>query len=236
MPKRKKVLIIGGQGSGSVLGDTIIDANRRGYVEHEFAGFINDRDVFDDIGGMPIMGGLSDLGKFIKKGYHFVYSIYKFDDQIHRISLFKSLNIPLDRLVTFVHPTAYVAHNNSLSPGVFIMANVSITSNNKLGLNCIVRPGATIGHDNVIEDHVSIIAGASVGSCIRIGEGASIGLKACIREYLTVEPFSMLGMGGVLTKNLKYGELWVGNPARFLRKAKWLEIQEKPKKNNTKSC
>ncbi|MCC5945584.1 MAG: NeuD/PglB/VioB family sugar acetyltransferase [Bernardetiaceae bacterium] len=220
--KKKQVLIIGGQGSGSVLGDTIVDANKRGDMEYEFVGFINDRDQQAHIGDKPVLGGLDDVPKFVKQGYHFVYSIYKFDDQPNRIRLFESLNIPHDQLVTFVHPTAYIAPNVELAHGVFIMANVSITSNTKLGLNCIIRPGTTIGHDNVIEDHVSITAGASVGSCIHIKRGASVGLKACIREYLSIGENSMLAMGAVLTKNLPANELWAGNPARLLRQAKWL--------------
>jgi sugar O-acyltransferase (sialic acid O-acetyltransferase NeuD family) len=224
---RKKVLIIGGLGSGSVLGDTIIDANLRGNNEYEFCGFINDRDGVDQIDGKKVYGGLADVNKFVREGYFFVYSIYKFDDQKTRIRIFNELNVPPDQLVTFVHPTAYVAQNCILSPGVFVMANVSITSNTKLGLNCIIRPGATIGHDNKIGDHVSIIAGASIGSHITIGDGATIGLKSCIREYITIESMSMLGMGGVLTKNLPYGELWAGNPAKFMRNATWITDNNK---------
>jgi sugar O-acyltransferase (sialic acid O-acetyltransferase NeuD family) len=218
----KKLIVIGGYGNGTVLGDLITDANLRGHNEYEFAGYLNDRDGLSEISGKPVLGGFSEIQDLIKLGYHFVYSIYKFDDQKKRIDLFKSLSIPENQLVKFVHPTAYVAPTSILSPGTFIGANVSITSNNKLGLNCIIRPGTTIGHDNDIADHVSITAGASVGSHIKIGEGASIGLKACVREYLTIEPFSMLGMAGVLTKSLPYGELWVGNPAKLLRKADWL--------------
>jgi sugar O-acyltransferase (sialic acid O-acetyltransferase NeuD family) len=158
---------------------------------------------------------------FIDAGYYFVYTLYKFDYQIERIALFDSLNIPDNRLVTFVHPTAYVAHNVELSPGCIIMPNVSITSKTKLGKSCCVRPGTTIGHNNDIGDHTSITAGASIGSCINIGKGAFIGLKSCVREYTHIGEYSMVGMGAVVVKDIGEGELWAGNPAKFLRHALW---------------
>lgn len=218
----KKVLIIGGKGNGTVLGEAILDSNNKGVNDFYFSGFVNDRDNLSSIDGYPVLGGIEDIQELIKQDYYFVYSIYKFDDQPNRINLFYKAQIPVEKLVTFVHPTAYVAPSCVLAPGVFIMPNVSITSNTRLGLNCIIRPGSTIGHDNIIGDHVSISAGVSIGSCIKIENGATIGLKSCVREYTEIGENSMLGMGAVLTKNLPTGELWLGNPAKFFKKADYL--------------
>jgi sugar O-acyltransferase (sialic acid O-acetyltransferase NeuD family) len=217
----KEVLIIGGQGSGSVIGDSIIDANKRGDREYKFAGYINDRDQVSEIEGMPVLGGIKDIPKFIDQGYFFIYTIYKFECQPERTRLFDSLKIPESQLATFIHPTAYVAHNVVFSPGCVVMANVSITSSTTFGKSCIVRPGATIGHNNKIGNHVSIIAGASVGSLITIEDGATIGLKACVREYITIGKYSMAAMGAVVVKNIGEAELWAGNPAKFIRHAEW---------------
>ena len=203
----KKLLIIGGPGNATVIGDTVIDANKRGSREYEFCGYINDRDGLKEISGMPVMGGLKDI-----------------DCQDERIRLFDSLKIPDERLAIFVHPTAYVSHNVELSPGCVIMPNVSVTSNTRFGKSVIVRPGTTIGHDNIIGAHTSITAGASIGSCINIGEGSFIGLKACIREYLTLGKYSMAAMGAVIVKDIGEGELWGGNPAKLMRIAKWKEV------------
>jgi acetyltransferase EpsM len=219
----KKVLVIGGKGNGTVLGEAILDANNKGYCEYSFEGFINDRDNQDSIDGYPVHGGLDEISTFIQQGYHFIFSIYKFDDQVNRIKLFEKCNIPHEKLVTFIHPSSYVAPSTKLSPGVFIMPNVAITSNNKIGLNCIIRPGSTIGHDNIIGNHVSISAGVSIGSCNKILDGASFGLKSCVREYTTVGQNAMLGIGTVLTKEIPDNELWIGNPGRFFRKAKFVE-------------
>lgn len=218
----KPVLVIGGVGNGSVIGDAIIDANKRGYHEYSFAGYINDRDGVSEIEGNPVLGGLKDVPRLIDEGYHFIYTLYKFDCQQERIELFESLNIPDSRLATFVHPTAYVAHNVRLSPGCVILPNVSITSSTSLGKSCCVRPGTTIGHNTILGDHTSITAGASVGSWVNIGKGSFIGLKACVREYTNIGEYAMVAMGAVVINNIGSGELWAGNPARLLRKASWI--------------
>ncbi|MFZ6014534.1 MAG: hypothetical protein ACOYXT_29615 [Bacteroidota bacterium] len=217
----KKVLVIGGRGNGSVIGDAIIDANKRGSREFELAGYINDRDNVAEIEGMPVLGGLKDVPRFVDEGYYFIYTLYKFDCQLERIELFESLRIPDKQMATFVHPTAYVARNVELAPGCVILPNVSITTRTVFGKSCCVRPGTTIGHDNEIGDHTSITAGASIGSCIKFGRGSFVGLKACIREYSQIGPYSMAGMGAVVVSDIGEGELWIGNPAKFFRHANW---------------
>jgi acetyltransferase-like isoleucine patch superfamily enzyme len=48
--------------------------------------------------------------------------------------------------------------------------------------------------------------------------GVSIGANATILGGVTIGEKSMIGAGSVVTKNIPDGELWVGNPAKFIRK------------------
>lgn len=52
----------------------------------------------------------------------------------------------------------------------------------------------------------------------RIEEGVSIGSAAVILCGVTIGQGAVIGAGAVVTKNVPAGEVWVGNPARFLRK------------------
>lgn len=52
----------------------------------------------------------------------------------------------------------------------------------------------------------------------RIGEGASIGSGSVILCGLNVGRNAVVGAGAVVTKSVPDGEVWVGNPARFLKK------------------
>ena len=75
------------------------------------------------------------------------------------------------------------------------------------------------GHDNEIGEFTHIAAQACVGSYLKIGRGVHIGLNSTIRENITIGDYATIGMGAVLTKDVGEKEIWVGNPAKFLRKA-----------------
>lgn len=51
-----------------------------------------------------------------------------------------------------------------------------------------------------------------------VKKGASIGAGSTILCGITVGENAMIGAGSVVTHDVPAGELWVGNPARFVRK------------------
>jgi sugar O-acyltransferase (sialic acid O-acetyltransferase NeuD family) len=217
----KKVIILGGLGNGTVIASAIKDANKKGDIEIEVAGFLNDRTAKgESIEGLPVLGKLDDIQKFISDGFYFVNTIFKIDGQKERIKLVENLNIPIERLATFIHPTAYIASQVEIGPGCIILPNVCISPSTKLGKGCIVLTAATIAHNCEIGDHCHIASQACLGSHLKIGEGVHFGLNCTIREHLTIGQFSTIGMGAILLNNVGEDEIWVGVPAKFLRKTK----------------
>ena len=51
-----------------------------------------------------------------------------------------------------------------------------------------------------------------------VKKGASIGANATILCGITIGENAMIGAGSVVTKDVPAGEVWVGNPAEYLRK------------------
>ena len=217
---KRKVAILGGLGNGAIVAAAIEHARRMGATDLEVAGFLNDRaEVGTLIDMFPVIGKVSDAKRLLDEGYWFINTILRIDGNRERIAMFENLGIPDDRLVTFVHPMAYVAPSVQLGAGCIIMPNVSMSPGTKLGKGCFMMVGSMMGHDNVVGDYCHIAAQAAVGSYLTIGKGVHIGLNATVKENLTIGDFATLGAGAVLTKNIGEGEIWAGNPAKFLRNA-----------------
>lgn len=51
-----------------------------------------------------------------------------------------------------------------------------------------------------------------------IGERVSIGTNSTILSGIQIGDGALIGAGSVVTKNVPSGELWAGNPARFMRR------------------
>lgn len=52
----------------------------------------------------------------------------------------------------------------------------------------------------------------------RIGDRASVGSSVTVLCGVDIGAGAMIGAGSVVTRSVPAGELWAGNPARFLRK------------------
>lgn len=53
---------------------------------------------------------------------------------------------------------------------------------------------------------------------VRIKKGAFIGAHSIILKGVTIGEKSIIGAGSVVTKNVPDGEIWAGNPAKFIRR------------------
>lgn len=75
-----------------------------------------------------------------------------------------------------------------------------------------------IGHDVHLHRNTEITAGGIIGGFVEMEERAYTGINASIRNRITVEKNSLVGMGAVVTKNVMEHMTVVGNPAHGIRK------------------
>ena len=216
----KKIVILGGVGNGTVVGQAINHAFSLGKTDMQCVGLLNDRvAIGEELEGLPVIGKVDDAKRLGEDGYYFINTILRIDGQQERIGLFESLGITDEHLATFIHPFAYVAPTVEVGPGCAILPYVCISPGTIIGKGSLIMVGATVGHSNSIGDYCHIAAQACVGSYLNVGKGVHFGLNCCVRENLIIGDYSTIGMGAVLTKNVGEKEIWAGNPAKLLRKA-----------------
>lgn len=212
-----KVLVFGGVGAGTTVAMNIVEANRNGFSDLVFTGYINDKDGAEEFDGFPVVGGMADVPRLISEGYQFINTIYKVDGMVERVRLFESFGIPDEQLARFIHPRAFVAPNVQVGPGCVVLANANVSSAVRMGRCVRVMNGAMVGHDNVVADHAFFAANSCVGSHLEIGVATYFGLNCTVGGKLKVGDYSVIGMGSVVTRHVEPFAVVAGNPAKQLR-------------------
>lgn len=148
---------------------------------------------------------------------------------IHEFADCKSKNIGRNTNIwqfCVIFPDAKIGDNCN------ICANVLIENDVVIGDNVTVKSGVQLWDGITVEDNVCIGPNVTFTndkyprsknpdwklSKITVKKGASIGANSTILAGVTIGENAMIGAGSVVTKNVPAGELWLGNPARFVRR------------------
>lgn len=125
-----------------------------------------------------------------------------------------------------VLPHAKIGENCNICSHCFIENDVII------GDNVTIKCGVHLWNGLEIEDDVFIGPNVSFTNDkyprskeyldfflrTKIKKGASIGAGSIILCGIIIGENAMIGAGSVVTKDIPSGELWFGNPAKFIRK------------------
>lgn len=218
---KEKVVIIGGKGTAVVIAEQIYDAHERFGMDIEVLGFAFDDPAYKDgINGWPVLCGTREAYEKFKddESVKFVFALYRSDLLKERIALRDSLNIPMERFLSFRHPSAYVAKSALLGGANIILANCAINNNVVMGNFNTMNTNSLIGHDTVIGNNNFIAAHTVIGSGLKIGNGNFTGLNCSIKNFVEMGDYNLIGMASNVVKNVSDGNILVGNPAKPLIK------------------
>ncbi len=123
-------------------------------------------------------------------------------------------------------PGAVIGANCNINAHTFIENEVRIGDNVTLKCGVYLWDGTTLGNDVFVGPNVTFTNDKYPKSkrypprfqTVVIKEGASLGANATILGGVTVGKTAMIGAGSVVTKDVPDSELWVGIPAKFVRK------------------
>jgi len=146
---------------------------------------------------------------------------------IHKLADVQSSNIPESTRIwqfVVVLPEAVIGENCNICSQCFIENDV------RVGNNVTVKNGVYLWDGITIEDNVQIGPNVTFTNDkyprakqafevqrTTIKKGASIGAASVILGGVTIGENALIGAGSVVTKDVPANELWVGNPARFVR-------------------
>jgi len=127
-----------------------------------------------------------------------------------------------------------IGDDTKLGAFVEIQKGVFIGKNCKISSHTFICEGVTI-HNNVFVGHNVTFINDPFPKAVKEGgklqteddwsvvptiveSDASIGSSATILCGIKIGSGAIIGAGSVVTKNIPSGEIWAGNPARFIRK------------------
>lgn len=127
------------------------------------------------------------------------------------------LNLPQDRLVSLISPSAFVSGSAQIGKGSVIYPNCFVGHNSILGKRTFILSNSIINHDDHLDDDVIVCSGVSIAGFVNIGTGCYLGQACNIKEYLSIGKNSLIGMGSVVLRDVPPNSVMVGNPAQRLR-------------------
>jgi len=107
-----------------------------------------------------------------------------------------------------------IGNNTRISNGAFIPSGIII------GNWCFIGPKVCFTTDKYpdIKKYKKIKFFPSKKTIIE--DGVVIGANATILPGITIHKNAIIGAGSIITKDIPSGEVWVGNPAKFLKRSK----------------
>ncbi|MCG8696597.1 MAG: hypothetical protein MI922_00975 [Bacteroidales bacterium] len=215
--KKKKLIIVGGQGSGVMAMSVFQDINAV-TNEWDIEGYLNDiRNPGEMLGNHKVLGPTEAVVDYVKRGYYIHYTlIYNAKQKEQRVKKLKEMNIPEEAHATGIHPLAYVNPTSKVGYGVLMMAFASTSVEVNIGNMVHVYGRGYMAHNAVIGDYSTITAGSIVGARVKLGEGVHVGLNATIKEDLKIGKYSLIGMAANVLKDVGERKKIVGNPGREL--------------------
>ena len=149
---------------------------------------------------------------------------------IHPLSDCQNKNVPDSTNIwqfCVVLPGAQIGENVNICSHCFIENDVVIGNNVTIKCNVQIWDGITLEDDVMIGSNVTFTNDMYPRSKnkkwtllkTKVCKGATIGAGSVILPGITIGERAFIAAGSVVTKDVPAGELWMGCPAKFYRKA-----------------
>lgn len=193
--------------------------------------------IYLDTGSNVEIGCQSLIGCMPKAPHN---SSNKIDNIIQRVTVGNNSYIGHKCII---YAGVEIGDNCYIADGTMIRESVKIGNNTTIGRGCVIEQDVFIGNNvrireqvyfapkTIIEDNCFIAAKVSTYNDNTIGrkfiekkykapiikKDSRIGGNVTLLPGIVIGINSVIGAGSVVTKNIPNGEVWLGNPIRFIR-------------------
>jgi len=209
---KKQILI---SGTGGISKEVLCLINDLGRYD-EVLGFIEPDFILDrestpkEILGKPVLPySAVDINKHI-------VSLAMGDSKIREKSI-SQLPKGLE-FITLIHPSAVISPWVEIGEGAVICAGTIITCDIKIGKHAQLNLNTTIGHDCVIGDFFTTAPNVNISGNCTFGNHVYFGTSSSIKQGISIKENTVIGMGAIVTKDIEEPGVYVGIPAKKLKK------------------
>lgn len=210
----KRILLIGGGGHCKSVLDSLLDVNE--YVKIGIIDKIENNG--DTIMGIPILGCDDDLYNLYNEGYHYAFvTVGSIGKPSLRIKLFNMLSEIGFEIPNIIDLSSKISKHAEISKGVFIGKYAIVNAGAVIHKGAIINSGSIVEHDCKIGAFVHLAPGAVLGGEVTIGDYSHIGSNVTVKQQVCIGSNSVIGMGSIVTKDIKDNIMAYGNPCRKVK-------------------
>ena len=102
--------------------------------------------------------------------------------------------------------------------GSVVFAGTIIQPDVAIGKHVIINTSASIDHDCNIGDFVHIAPGCHLAGNVQVKRGSFLGVGTTVIPNITINEWTTVGAGSNVITSLKGNDIYVGNPAKRIKR------------------
>lgn len=188
----RKVIIYGSQQFANYVKEVVIDCG------YDFVGYIDDYSS-----GENILGPFDKVKHLYDKNEFGIVIAVGYRDLEARWRIFEKVFNHGYKIITLIHPSAYVHHTSTIGEGSIICARSIIDYNSHVGTGTFVWPGVIINHDSKVGDNCFLSPQVNICGFVEIGDNCFIGASSVIINNNSIGNNSFIKAGSVFNRKDK---------------------------------